>query len=284
MPGATKSRKFDQEDQLAIRQELEQALAKNVSVPVLAREITRLLKSLGRQPGTAERVACYLAEKLAPRFTRKSQALQTLIKDRWKELSEWVDLAAWEEVKAKALPIIEAQKKVRRKIKTQIERLRRNKRAKNRYERRERNYVTKPGAIERDFSRRSALSLLENAPPTGPCLDGIFNGGRVKMSGIGDSLQRLFGLSRKRLSMARPALRRGREIFYDYWAVLACMDALLKQTGANAYWLADAALRQTVLNGILFRARQIAKPRIRKKFEKTLLPYVTNSGFSGPRS
>lgn len=236
MHNARKSSEFD-ENRAAIQQDLENRLAKDVSVPVLAAEITRLLKLLGKHPGTVERAAQYLAEKLAPRFAHKSEGLQTLIKNRWKELTDWADLAAWEEVKAKALPIIEAQKKVRPKINTQRERLRRNKRAKNRYEHLERNYVSKPGAIERDFSTRSALSLLEVAPPIGPCLDGIFRGGSVKMSGIGDSLQWLFGLRRKRLSMARPALRRGREIFYNYRAVLACMDALLKQTGANAHWL-----------------------------------------------
>jgi hypothetical protein len=153
---------------------------------------------------------------LLPRFTHKSEALQTLIKSRWKELADWVDLAEWDAVKAKALPIIEAQKKVRPEIKTQRERLRRNKRAKNRYEHLERNYVTKIGAIERDFSTKSALLSLDPAPPTGLCLDEIFHAGRYKMSGAVDSLQWLFGLRRKSLSMAGPAIGEGRETFYDY--------------------------------------------------------------------
>lgn len=263
MPGASKSRKFDQEHQLAIQQELEHALAENVSVPALAHEITRLLKSLGKQPGTIERVAWNLAEKLAPRFTHKREALQNVIKDHWKELGGWVFPAVWEEIKAKALPFIEAQKKIRPKIKTENERLRRNKRAKNRYERRERSYIRKPGAIEREFSTQS-----------GPCLDEIFRGGRYRMSGPVDSLEWLFGLSRKRLSMAWPRILEGRKIFYDYRGVLACMDALLQQTGPNAYWLPDRARREIVLNGVLFRARQEAKPRIRKEFERTLLPHL----------
>ena len=173
MHKAGKSSESD-ENRLAIQQDLQDRLAKNVSAPVLAAEITRLLKLLGKHPGSFERVAQYLAEKLAPRFAHKSEVLQTLIKDRWKELTDWADLAALEEVKA----IIEAQKKVRPKIKTQRERLRRNKIAKNRYEHRERNYITKIGAIERDFSSKSALLSLDPAPPTGLCLDEIFHGGR----------------------------------------------------------------------------------------------------------
>ncbi len=129
------------------------------------------------------------------------------------------------------------------------------------------------------FTHKSAplqrlMLSLDPAPPTGPCLDEIFRGGRYKMSGAVDSLQWLFGLRRKRLSMARPALRRARKIFYDYRGVLACMDALLKNTGPNAFWLPDPDRRQTVLTGVLFRARQEAKPTIRRRFEKTLLPHL----------
>jgi hypothetical protein len=74
--------------------------------------------------------------------------------------------------------------------------------------------------------------------------------------------------------MAKPRIRRVRETFYDYWGVLACMDALLKQSPENAYWLPDASRRRTVLIGILVRARQEATPKIRKTFEATLLPYL----------
>ena len=43
------------------------------------------------------------------------------------------------------------------------------------------------------------------------------------------------------------------------------MEALLKQTGPNAYWLPDPARRQIILTGVVFRARQEAKPKIRKE-------------------
>jgi len=262
-----------EQDQDAIQQELQQSLATPVSSANLAHKIATLLTSLGRKVDI--RVAAQrLAEDLASRFTHKSAALQRLIKYRAKELATLADLAAWDEIKTEVLPIVQAHQKIRPKVKSAKDRLRRIKSAKNRYERLERNYVVNVGAIERDFSSKSALLSLDPAPPIGPCLDEIFHRGRYKMSGAVDSLQWLFGLRRKRLSMAGPAIREGREIYYDYRGVLACMDALLKQTGPNSYWLPDPARRQTVLTGVLFRAQQEAKPRIRDAFKKTLLPHL----------
>ena len=269
------------EDYETIRQELQQSLTKPISTAVLAHEIARLLTSV-RGKVDPRVVAQRLAKDLASRFTYKSEALEKLIKYRPKELANLVNQAAnlahqaaWDDITTKVLPMIAAQKKIRRKIKTQEERTRRSKQAKNRYEHFERSYVSKPGAIEREFSALSALLLLDLEPVTGPCLDEIFHGGRYKMSGAVDSLQWLFGLRRKKLSMARPAIKEGREIFYDYRGVLACMEALLKEAGPNAYWLPDPARRQTVLAGVVFRARQNAKPKIRKAFEKTLLFHLT---------
>jgi hypothetical protein len=269
------------EDHETIRQELQQSLTKPITTADLAHEIARLLTSV-RGKVDPRVVAQRLAKDLASRFTYKSEALEKSIKYRPKELANLVNQAAnlahqaaWDDIKTKVLPMIAAQKKVRRKVKTQEERARRSKHAKNRYEHVERSYISKPGAIEREFSARSALLSLYPLPVTGPCLDKIFHGGRYKMSGAVDSLQWLFGLSRKKLSMARPAIKKGRENFYGYRAVLACMEALLKQAGPNAYWLPDPARRQTVLTGVVFRARREAKPRIRKAFERKLLLYLT---------
>lgn len=74
MHNAGKSSEFD-ETHLAIQQDLQNRLAENVSAPVLAAEITRLLKLLGKHPGSFEHVAQYLAEKLAPRFVHKSEVV-----------------------------------------------------------------------------------------------------------------------------------------------------------------------------------------------------------------
>jgi hypothetical protein len=270
-----------EEDQDAIQQKLQRFLAPPIATTQLAYEIATLLKSFGRKVDP-RLVAQRLAEHFASRLTYKSEALQDLIKYRPIELTNvahqaanLAHQAAWEDIKTKALPIIAAQKKVRRKIKAQGERRLRTKQAKNRYEHLERSYIPKLGAIEREFSARSALLSLYPWPVTGFCLDEIFHGGRYPMSGGVDSLQWLFGLTRKKLSMAKPPIWEGRRCFYDYRGVLACMEALLKQAGSDAYWLPDPARRKTVLTGIVFRARQVAKPRIRKAFERKLLPYLT---------
>jgi len=271
------------EDQDAIRQELQRSLATPITTVQLAHEIATLLKSF-RTKIDPRVVAQRLAEDLASRFTHKSEALQRLIQYRPKELANLTHQAAnlahqaaWEDIKRIVLPMIAAQKNVRRKIDTQEERARRSKQAKNRYEHLQRSYISKLGAIEREFSAPSGVGSLYPLPLpfTGPCLDEIFRGGGYKMSGTVDSLQWLFGLSRKKLSMARPPIKGGREIFYDYRGILACMDALLKQTGPNADWLSDPSRRETVLTGVIFRARREAKRRIRRAFEKKLLPYFT---------
>src|SRR5262249_4623832 len=145
-------------------------------------------------------VAQRLANDLASRFTHRSQLLEQLIKYRPMELASLAESVPWEAIKAEVLPIIERQSKGHHNAKTTEEQLRRKKRAKTFYERLERNYVPKVGAIERDFSTFSPLLWLDRAPPTGPCLDEIFHGGRYKMSGAVDSLQWLFGLPRKKLS------------------------------------------------------------------------------------
>jgi len=278
MRGATQSGESLQEDLRVIQQDLQRRLAKNVSVADLVDDITRVLKSLGKR-ARVEVVARRLADELAPRFTQKSRGLQRLIEYRPEELSALAESALLDEFR-RAIPFIMAQKKSRKKITTEKERIRRTKIAKNRYEHLLRSPVTTPGWIERDFAERSGSSLLDphdSLPPTGPCLDEIFHGGTIKMCDRLSrcSLRSLFGLGRKRLSAAGRPIRRGRETFYGYRAVLCCMVALLKETGQAARWLPDAARRRTVLTGILFRAHQEARPEICEAFERTLVPFLS---------
>ena len=277
MRNATQSEESVHENRLAIQQKLQRLLAKQVSADDLVGKITRFLKSLGKKPGSAEFVAQHLANELAPRFTEKSKRLQRLIKYRPEQLLDLVDLALLDEVLREVIPALKTQKKSRAKIDTEEERTRRTKISKNRYEHNRRARATTPGFIEEDFADRSGLFLLtphHSQVPTGPCLDKIFQGGTIKMCGGLYSLQSLFGLRRKRLSAAGSAIRRGRETRYNYRAVLRCMVALLKQTGPTARWLPDATRRRTVLTGVLFRAREKAKPEICEAFAKALLPYL----------
>jgi hypothetical protein len=252
-------------DRLKVQQELQRSLAKPINRAELAAEIATLVTSLGRKVDIGL-LTQRLAADLASRFTHKSNELETIIKYRPEELSALAHAVGWNQIQTEVLPMIERQKKSRAKIKTEEERVRRIKAAKNLYERLERNRVTTPGHIEHEF--------CGSRPRTGPCLDKIFQGGRAQMCGPGDSLQNLFGLSRKRLSMAAPPIHRGREILYDYRGVLACMAALLKQTGSNANWLPDPDRRRIVLTGVLFRAKQEASDKILRAFEKRLSPHL----------
>src|SRR4051812_15244958 len=62
--------------------QLEARLIKRVSVDELAGDITQMLKSLGRKPGTPETVACHIANVLAARFRIVSSELDRLIANR----------------------------------------------------------------------------------------------------------------------------------------------------------------------------------------------------------
>src|SRR5262249_4276027 len=162
---------------------------------------------------------------------RSGNELQASIKYRPKQLEALLSVATWDEIEAEAFPIIAAQK-IRATPKTEAERARGIRIAKNRYERNRRGPVSGPGLIEQQFADQPHSFLLDsiNPPqPSGPCLDEIFHGGAVKMCDdiifhggavkmCDDmySLQSLFGLSRKKLSGAGSGTRRGREIFYDY--------------------------------------------------------------------
>src|SRR5215212_3232384 len=70
-----------------LRRKLENRLAKPVSVEQLAAEIMRIVKPLGRKPGSPETVARYIATALAPHFSRVSGTLQRLIANRPVELA-----------------------------------------------------------------------------------------------------------------------------------------------------------------------------------------------------
>lgn len=261
-----------------LKEELRRRLLRRVGVRDLADEITDLLKAQGRKPGTREKVGAYLASELISKFATPNHDIEQLIEKRPRQLSAILDEILLEEIQQiiRANPPVLKAKTRRAKIATDEQRKKRTKAAKNRYERRRRIQYIGRGLIEQQFGEASPFSLtglLEQLPPSGPCLDDIFRGSRVKMCRDIYSLQSLFGLSRKKLA-ATPKIRRGRETFYDYRAVLHCMDALLKQSGERAAWLPDPERRRTVLTGILFRAKQEAQPKIADAFAKTLVPYL----------
>jgi hypothetical protein len=262
-----------------LKDELRRRLLTTVSIRDLADEIADLLKAWGRKPGTPEKVATALASKLVSKFAKPNRGVEQLIENRPRQLHALMYEIVSEECQRfiKANAEILRARKTRAKAATKEERLHRIKASKNRYERRRSRYLGY-GLIEREFSGDwsfPTLGILDPPAPSGPCLDEIFYGGKVKMCGGMNSLQSLFGLSRKKLSAAGSGIRVGRERFYNYRAVLSCMNALLKEKGRNACWLLDTDRRRTVLTGILSRARQKATDEIYHAFEVTLRPYLS---------
>jgi len=105
------------------------------------------------------------------------------------------------------------------------------KRPKQVYEQKRRGYQWGGGEIQRGFGDASAVAL----PPglDSPllrssdyyCLDDIFLCRRVNMV----KLQRFFGLHRNRFPNELPSVKEGRELLYNYRAVVRIMEALLSE-------------------------------------------------------
>jgi hypothetical protein len=230
-----------------LRPQLKARLIKRVNVDQLARDITQILKPLGKKPGTPETVARRVAAVLAPRFMHVSSDLERLIVNRPGQLAAALDGSDFEEYKKLAeivskFPIL---KRTRVKQLTEEQKQRNVKASKNRYERRKRRRYNRleVGLIEEEFGTHRFPSLFPNAAPTGPCLDTLLNYGGVSMSRGADSLERLFGIDRHKLPKSLPRFRHGRRLFYDLRAVLECIHELL-ETGR---WLVEVERRKLVI-------------------------------------
>ena len=259
-----------------IKQDLCNRLLSPVTVGDLASEITQLLDSLEKRKVKRKVLARLLANKLAPKFGKGNVEVARLI-ERWpRELQAFCHELTWEAVQAFIKENPHLMRKRRAKVTNEADRIRRRKMSKNRYERR-RGSPSQLRLIEEQFGKepnRLLLDPFQKIASLGFCLDDIFRGGEVQMSTGHYSLQNLFGLDRKKLSGAAPGIPRGRQFFYDFRAVLRCMDSLLVQTGGNADWLSDPSLRRTVLSGVLLRAKQAATEEIATEFERILLPHL----------
>jgi hypothetical protein len=129
------------------------------------------------------------------------------------------------------------------------------------------------GAGEAEW-RRHSLSGRLGLPCEPTCLDKIFAGGRLKIrEREGEmmcfwspghrirepGLQNLFGMHRNRFPKNLPRKEDGREIWYDYRAIVEIMRALLlekprKGKGSVRLWLrGDLVLRTRVFGGIATR-------------------------------
>jgi hypothetical protein len=257
-----------------LRPQLEARLIKRVDVDQLASDITQILKPLGKKPGTPETVARRVATVLAPRFAHVSTDLDRLIANRPGELAAALDASDFEEYRklAKIVSKFSIPKRTRSKQLTEEQKRKNVKASKNRYERRKRRRYNRleVGLIEEEFGTHRFPSLFPDAAPTGPCLDTLLNYGGVPMSGGADSLERLFGIDRHKLTKSLPRFRRGRRFFYDLRAVLECIHELL-ETGR---WLVEVERRKLVLSGIVKRANDIGKPKVPTLLETFFRQYL----------
>jgi hypothetical protein len=144
------------------------------------------------------------------------------------------------------------------------------KRAKNRYERRRRRF--RAGSIEQEFGRRPSV-LLPGMNLIASCLDPLFRGGSIKMSGATDSLENLFGVDRHWFPKALPYERIGRSVFYNLAAVVACMTHLLDNLDPRQPWLPNRHTRKQVLEGIIRRAGEFS-PDLSDLLAQRLQAYI----------
>jgi hypothetical protein len=267
-----------QHDPKLLRQKLEDRLAKRINVGQLSREITSLLKSLGRRPGTPELAARHIATQLASRFA-VNVTLEQLIANRPAELAVALEASDWDEYSkvAERISNLPKPKKTRAKQLTEEQRRRSRRTSKNRYERRKRQHsrYCETGLIEEEFAIRKRPFLLSDLlsdplnrrPPTGPCLDVLLNFGEVPMS----DLESLLGMDRHNFPKSLLHIRRGRQIFYKIDVLIWCILVLVKK----GKWLPETDRRIVVLRGIIQRARDIGQPKVAAVLEQIFRQYLT---------
>jgi hypothetical protein len=246
-----------------LQSELWNELRPEIDSATLITEITELLhKLLGestRNVNVAHNLATYLMGKYSV-SQRKKGALNWLIALHANELKEFLSASSIKDLLSFVktggqLP--KPKKKARRKAVTQIERVQRRKKSKNRYEHRRREY--REGLIVQQFGRFPPFRTLDphsRRAPEGPCLDILFSGGAIRMAGHWDSLENLFGVDRHRFPKSLRHKRSGRTKVYYLDAFTECLIHLLENRDSLQQWLPEPTQRELVLRGIIERAHR----------------------------
>jgi len=149
-----------------------------------------------------------------------------------------------------------------------IQRLEAEKKPKQAYDVK-RRFVSAPdsGEIKYQCLRRMNYPIVPWDIFVFVCLDDIFGGRSVKMQ----KLQNLFGMSRNRFPKELPSVKKGRETWYDYRAVVIIMDALLSEQPRRQKtrlrgrslrhpWLSNPRDISRVFSAIRTRMRYVAAP------------------------
>jgi hypothetical protein len=154
-----------------------------------------------------------------------------------------------------------------------LESLRSKEKPKQAWEHKRRRYKLPSGVglIEYQFGgaaeaeRRKQPLAVYSLPCEPTCLDDIFAAGEVRMRSEGHKagLEELFGMDSKRFGRGLPSIKKGREVWYDYHAVVKIMHRLLSETQptskapkrgkALGLWLNDRSEGMLGPNGIVAR-------------------------------
>jgi hypothetical protein len=216
-----------------------------------------------------------MAERLTSKWRFASiETINRLIENRPELLDQAASASARDELDClikmrRGLP---RSKRRRAKPSSDQERSQGQRKSKNRYESRRREY--RDALIEEEFGTLLPNAFIQNSfvPSTGPCLDILFSGGDVRMAGCVDSLENLFGVDRHRFPKSLPRSRRGRNAVYDLVAFVECLIHLLKNRDDGTQWLPEPTKRELVLDGIIERARRFS-PELAGILAKELRPY-----------
>jgi hypothetical protein len=87
------------------------------------------------------------------------------------------------------------------------------------------------------------------------------------------TLENWFGRDRKLLPFALPTVRCGRETFYDYRAVGACLRALLNDKSAIRRWPRDKAIRARLVANLIARVEERASGETKDTLLGSLMPH-----------
>jgi hypothetical protein len=243
----------------ALRSKLPQPVDESQTADEIEKYLFKHFETVPAKPKLARGVASHLSGQFLVTGKRVLGWLQCIIEIYPEELKHLSDRASLESVmrllRAGKLPNSPVAH-VPRKFWGPTTRIERKQRSKNRYEFKRKGH--REGLIEQQFGgfvfRQSALGEVLHASRKFDCLDELFEGKTIKMSGRGPSLENLFGLDRHRFPKKLPTVRTGREIEYTLVAVVQCMVALLADE--KRPWLPDRKIRNTILRGIIEQARE----------------------------
>ena len=262
----------------ALRARLPQPLPESQIAEEIERYLFKHFETVPDKPKLARGLASHLSGQFLLTGKRGLGWLHCIIEcypDDLKRLSNQAILDTF-------MPLARAGKlpegaKIPRKFWSPTTRAKRKRNSKAYYELKRKGH--REGLIIQQFggflSYQSALGEVLLGSRKCDCLDAVFEGKTVKMSGPGSSLENLFGVDRHRFPKNLTKVRSGRQTGYNLDTVLQCMVALLSDEQRR--WLPDPKFRDTILRRVIDRART-KSDELALALEEKLRPFLIYSG------